>query len=111
MNAERFKRKLRRIRRKGEMYKKEQEVRNVYAEYWPDRRKRKVSNIMLVIIVVAIMAYTIASFWVQYKTGVAIDATLSTLYYGFWTVELISLTTIKNSKTKYGTDDHDNTCS
>ena len=107
MNAERFKRKLRRIRRKGEMYKKEQEVRDVYAEYWPDRKKRKVSNIMLVIIVFAIIAYTVASFLVQYKTGVAIDATLSTLYYGFWTVELISLTTIKNSKTKHGSQSND----
>lgn len=105
MTAERFKRKLRRIRRKGEMYKKEQEVRDAYAEYWPDRKKRKVSNIMLVIIVVAIVAYTVAGFWVQYKTGVPIDSTLSTLYYGFWTVELISLTTIKNNKTKHSNTD------
>lgn len=104
MNAEKFKRKLRRIRRQGEMYKKEKEVRDAYAEYWPDRKKRKVSNIMLVIIIAAIVGYVIASFWVQYHTGVAIDATLTTCWFGFWTVEIIALTTIKNNKTK-----HDNT--
>ena len=107
MNTEKFKRKLRKIRRKGEMYKKEKEVRDAYVEYWPDRKKRKVSNIMLIIIVCAIIAYTVASFWVQYKTGVSIDPTLSTLYYGFWTVELISLTTIKNSKTKHSNQSND----
>ena len=101
MNTERFKRKLRKIRRQGEMYKKEKEVRDAYAEYWTDRKKRKVSNIMLVVIIFAILAYTVAAFWVQYKTGVPMDSTLSTLYYGFWTVELISLTTIKNNKTKH----------
>lgn len=104
MNTEKFKRKLRRIRRKGEMYKKEKEVRDAYAEFWPDRKKRKVSNIMLVIIILAILVYTVAAFWVQYKTGVPIDGTLSTLYYGFWTVELISLTTIKNNKTKHNNE-------
>lgn len=104
MNTEKFKRKLRRIRRQGEMYKKEKEVRDAYAKYWPDRKKRKVSNIMLVIIIAAIVGYVIASFWVQYHTGVAIDATLTTCWFGFWTVEIIALTTIKNNKTK-----HDNT--
>lgn len=104
MNAEKFKRKLRRIRRQGEMYKKEKEVRDAYAEYWPEHKKRKVSNIMLVIIIAAIVGYVIASFWVQYHTGVAIDATLTTCWFGFWTVEIIALTTIKNNKTK-----HDNT--
>ena len=59
---------------------------------------------MLVVIVAAILGYTIASFWLQYTTGVPIDSTLTTLYYGFWSVELISLTSIRNNKTKYGDD-------
>lgn len=98
-------RRLKKIQKQGERYKKEQAVRDAYAEYWPDRKKRKVSNIMLCVIILAIVLYTIAAFWVQYKTGIPIDPTLSTLFYGFWTVELISLTTIKNNKTK-----HNNSC-
>ena len=105
MNAERFKRKLRRIRRKGEMYKKEKEVRDAYAEYWPDRKKRKVSNIMLAVSVAAIAIYTIASFWIQYKTGVPVDSTLTTCFYAFFGSELIALTTLKTSKIIKG---HDN---
>lgn len=102
MKADKFKRKLRKIRRQGEQYKMEKTLRDAYAEYWPDRKKRKVSNIMLVIIVVAIVGYVIASFWLQYQTGIAIDPTITTCWFGFWTAEIIALTTIKNNKTKHG---------
>lgn len=96
---------IKRIQKKGERYKKEQAVRDAYAEYWPDRKKRKVSNVMLVTIIVAIVGYVIASFWLQYRTGIAIDPTITTCWFGFWTVEIIALTTIKNNKTK-----HNNSC-
>lgn len=95
-------RRLKNIKKQGEQYKKEKAVRDAYAEYWPDRKKRKVSNIMLVTIIVAIVGYVIASFWLQYKTGIAIDPTITTCWFGFWTVEIIALTTIKNNKTKHG---------
>lgn len=94
--------KLKRIQKQGERYKKEKEVRDAYAEYLPDRKARKVSNIMLITIVVAIVGYVIASFWIQYKTGIAIDPTITTCWFGFWTVEIVALTTIKNNKTKHG---------
>ena len=55
---------------------------------------------MLAIIVIEIMAYTIASFWLQYKTGVPIDSTLTTLFYSFWTIEIVGLTTIRVVKVK-----------
>ena len=105
MNTERFKRKLRKIRRQGEMYKKEKEVRDAYAEYWPDRKKRKVSNIMLAVSVIAIAFYTVASFWIQYKTGIPVDSTLTTCFYAFFGSELIALTTLKTSKIIKGADD------
>lgn len=98
MYSKRFKRKLNRIRKQGERYKKEQAVRNAYAEYWPDRKKRRVSNIMLVIVVAAIIIYTVASFWIQYRTGIPVDATLTTCFYTFWGSELLALTGIKISK-------------
>ena len=98
MYSKRFKRKLNRIRKQGERYKKEQAVRNAYAEYWPDRKKRRVSNIMLIIVVSAIIIYTVASFWIQYRTGIPVDATLTTCFYTFWGSELLALTGIKISK-------------
>lgn len=101
-------RKLKNIQKRGERYKKEKAIRDAYVEYWPDRKKRKVSNIMLVAIIIAIVGYVIASFWLQYKTGISIDPTITTCWFGFWTVEIIALTTIKNNKTKH-VDSCDNT--
>ena len=101
-------RKIKKIQKQGERYKKEKEVRDAYEEYWPEGKKCKVSNVMLVIIVTAIVVYTVASFWLQYKTGIPVDATLTTLYYGFWCTELVMLTTIKNNKTKYGSNENEN---
>ena len=97
-----YQHRLKKIKKQGERYKKEKAVRDAYAEYWPEGKKRKVSNIMLVTIIVAIVGYVIASFWLQYKTGIAIDPTITTCWFGFWTVEIIALTTIKNNKTKHG---------
>lgn len=99
-----YKHRLKKIKRQGEQYKREKAIRDAYAEYLPDRKKRKVSNVMLVTIIIAIVGYVIASFWIQYKTGIAIDQTITTCWFGFWTVEIIALTTIKNNKTKHGED-------
>lgn len=98
MKTEKFKRKLRKIKRQGEQYKVEKQLRDMYAEYWPEHKKRKTSNIILAIIVVAIIAYTIAAFWIQYSTGVPVDSTLTTCFYAFWGSELVALTGIKISK-------------
>ena len=107
MNADKFKRKMRQIKLEGEQYKRIKELKDSYAEYWPNRTNRKVSNVMLVTIIVAIVSYVIASLWIQYKTGMGIDSTLTTCWFGFWTVEIIALTTIKNNKTKHNSDDSD----
>ena len=98
MNAEKFKRKLRKIRRQGEMYKKEKEIRDLYVEYWPDRKEKKTSTIMLIIIVASILLYTIGAFYIQYHTGVEISSTLTTCWFSFWGVEILALTGIKISK-------------
>lgn len=100
-----FQLRLKRIKRRGEQYKKEKKLRDAYAEYLPDRKRRKVSNIMLVTIVVAIVLYTVASFWLQYKTGYAIDSTLTTCFYTFWGSELVALATLKTSKIIKGVND------
>lgn len=92
-----FQRRLKRIEKRGERQKAKQEVVKKYAEYYSSN-KRKVSNIMLVVIVSAIVIYTIASFWLTYISGVSIDSTLTTCFYAFWGSELISLAGIKCSK-------------
>ena len=97
-----FKKRLKRIKKRGERWKKEYELKTQYVQYLPIRKRRKVSNVMLVIIVTAILAYTVASFWLQYKTGVAPDSTLTTLFYAFWTSEIVLLTGIRISKVVKG---------
>ena len=98
MKSDKFKKKMRRIKRRGEQYKLEQQLRDAYAEYWPNRKKKRTSTIMLIIIVVAIVAYTVASFWLQYTTGTQIDSTLTTCFYTFWGSELVMLATLKTTK-------------
>ena len=93
-----FRLKLRRRKRRYERYRREYLLNKAYAKYLPERKKRKVSNIMLVIIVTAITSYTIASFWLTYVTGVSIDGTLTTCFYTFWGSELVALTTLKTAK-------------
>lgn len=66
--------------------------------------KKKVSNIMLVLICVMIIGYTIADFALQYFTSIEVSPTLTTAWFSFWGVELINLTVIKTSKVKHGYD-------
>lgn len=63
--------------------------------------KKKVSNVMLVFICIAICLYTAASFLLQALTGYEISSQLTISFFSFFAVELASLASIKNSKTKY----------
>lgn len=99
-----FKWKLNRIKKRGERYKQEKELRDAYAEYVPERKKRKVSNIMLFIVIAVIMAYTIGCFWLTYRTGMVMDSTLTTCVYAFFGSELFALLTIKTTKIIKGSD-------
>ncbi len=99
-----FQRRLKRIERRGERQKAKQEMIDKYAEYYPSKR-RKVSNVMLVVVVSAITIYTVASFWLTYATGMSIDSTLTTCFYAFMSSELIALASIKCSKVIKSKDD------
>lgn len=68
------------------------------------KTKKKVSNIMLVIICIMIVGYTIADFLLQYYTSIEVSPTLTTAWFAFWGVELINLTAIKTTKVKHGQD-------
>jgi biotin transporter BioY len=63
--------------------------------------KKKVSNVMLVLICAMIILYTIAAFILQYFISIEISPTLTTAWYAFWGTELVCLTAIKTTKVKH----------
>lgn len=65
-------------------------------------KKKKVSNVMLVIICVMIILYTVADFVLQYFTQIEVSPTLTTAWFAFWGTELVALAAIKTSKVKHG---------
>jgi len=58
----------------------------------------KTSNKVLAASVVAIILFTIACLHIQYRTSVEVSSTLITLWFSFWTVEIVSLAGIKITK-------------
>ena len=69
-----------------------------------NKQKKKVSNVMLVVICTMIVLYAIANFVLQYYTQIEVSPTLTTSWFAFWGVELVSLTAIKTSKIKHNQD-------
>ena len=74
-----------------------------------NKPKKKVSNIMLVLICAMIILYTAADFALQYFAGVEVSPTLTTAWFTFWGVELVNLAIIKVSKVKHGQENSTNT--
>lgn len=97
-----FQMRLKRIKNRGERWKQEYELKEYYAQYVPERKKRKVSNILLAVVVTSIIIYTIASFWLAYVVRISIDSTLTTCFYTFMGSELFLLAGIKTSKVLKG---------
>jgi len=89
--------KLKRIEKRGERQKRKHELQAKYAEYYPSKH-RKVSNVMLVVIVIAIVGFAIADYILQYYMGMEISSTLTTCWFSFWGAEIVGLTGIKVSK-------------
>lgn len=69
-----------------------------------NKPKKKTSTIMLVLICIMVILYAAASFVLQYFTQVEISPTLTTAWFAFWGVELVSLAAIKTSKIKHKKD-------
>lgn len=104
MTEKQFQRRLKKIQKQGEQYKREKELMDVYADYFPQKKERKTSNIMLVISVVAILGYVVAAFWLQLITGIEVSPTVTSLWFAFWTVEIWQLARIKINKIKNSQD-------
>jgi biotin transporter BioY len=69
-----------------------------------NKPKKKVSNIMLVVICTMIILYTAADFLLQYFAGIEVSPTLTGAWFAFWGTELVALAAIKTSKVKHGQD-------
>ena len=63
-----------------------------------DKPKRKVSNMMLVLICAMIILYTVADFALQYFTHIEVSPTLTNAWFAFWGTEIVALTAIKTAK-------------
>ena len=66
------------------------------------KQKKKVSNVMLVLICIMIILYTAANFVLQYFASVEVSPTLTTAWFAFWGTELVALAAIKTTKVKHG---------
>lgn len=100
MTEKQFQRKLKKMQKEGERYKQIKEVSDAYAEYFPQKKERKTSNIMLVVAVFAVLGYVIAALWLQLISGIEVSPTITTLWFTFWTVEIWQLARIKVNKDK-----------
>lgn len=69
-----------------------------------NKQKKKVSNIMLVVVCTMIILYAVANFILQYFTGTETSPTLTTAWFTFWGSELFCLAGIKVSKVIKGDD-------
>lgn len=70
----------------------------------------KTSTKMLILSVIMIVLFTIAAITLQFVTAMELSATLITCWYAFWTAEIFSLASIKNTKVKHkykSSDDED----
>lgn len=60
--------------------------------------KKKVSNIMLVVVCIMITLYAAADFALQYFTSIEVSPTLTAAWFAFWGSELFCLAGIRVSK-------------
>lgn len=93
-----FNKKIERIRRCGEQQKEIYKLQQEYNQYYPSKNGMRVSNLVLIVVIIAILLYTAAAFYLQFTTGMEISSTLTALWYTFWTTEVLVLGGIKISK-------------
>lgn len=67
--------------------------------------KKKVSNILIVLICIMIVLYTSANFALQYFVSVEVSPTLTTAWFTFWGTELVALAGIRITKEIKGNKD------
>ena len=66
---------------------------------------KKTSNKVIVAAIVSVTVFTVAAFVLQFVGEAEISSTLTTCWFGFWTVELGALAGIKICKTRFHKDE------
>lgn len=64
-------------------------------------KKGKFSKIIVALSVTLILIYTVTAFVLQFVCGVEVSPTLTTCFYTFFAVEMLSLAGVKARKVKY----------
>lgn len=68
--------------------------------YYVPKKKRHVRNYILFISILAVILYTVTAFILQFVVGVEASPTLTTCFYSFFGVEIITLASITKHKNK-----------
>jgi len=71
---------------------------------------KKVSNLVLIAAVTAVIGYAVTATIVQIITGVELSPTLTTAWFSFWGVEIVALAAIKTSKVRHHTEETEDIC-
>lgn len=95
ISEEEYNAELQKIKEVNESKERKQKLKAERNKY---SRKVKTSNKVLASSIVAVILFTIACLYIQYTTSMEVSSTLITLWYSFWTVEIVSLAGIKISK-------------
>ena len=106
MTEEKFQKKLEKIQQKNKEIELKNKLKEEKKKYRFSFSKIKVSNRVLIASILAVVLFAIACLFIQYKTDHAINDTLITLWFGFWTVEIVSLAGIKISKVRKKYDEY-----
>lgn len=69
-------------------------------------KKGRFSKLIVALSVILILVYTVTAFALQFVCGVEVSPTLTTCFYTFWAVEMLSLAGIKTFKTKYDSGEY-----
>ena len=86
----------------AEMKHEEWEIKyEIFKSYLPFRLKLKFNKLIVLLSIVAIIAYTVAAILLQKYTMTELSPTLTTCVYGFFGTELLGLAGIKIFDTKY----------
>ena len=72
-------------------------------------KKGSFSKLIVALSVILILVYTITAFALQFVCGVEVSPTLTTCFYTFFAVEMLSLAGIKSRKVKYENTYEENT--
>lgn len=74
------------------------------------RKKRHFADYIVFLSIFAVTAFTVAAFLLQFKGLMEISATLTGCWFGFWTVEIVALASIRNRKIKEKYDEKKGRC-